>query len=459
MAALLFSGCASEIGSNGRTASQAETESSSVSEADSSSVPETKGGTTALAADESSSEAQESTAETSGKKEEKDKGIAPPSDKGSLNVLLSTSSSVNADEVQAKFEALGGKVKFSYCSDGVLFNMISAAQLADNPVDIASFDNGLMYPYGISQNMIVPMDNALNLNSDRWEPVRENTQMFTLNGWHYVLPINIRAAYGLYYYTDQVKSVTGKDPAELYASGGWTNEVFDEMLKTWHDKGKPYGVAGWYGQPMMLSTGKTLIGFDSYTSGFYNNCFDWDILDIANELYALKANEHITASSFLDPVKALDNGAMFYSGTMFDGDAAGERDQLACVPMPSRDGVQHYYQAYVDGLVLVKGIKNKDSARCFLECLSECDNSFKGKYADAFLPEGAKPVYSYGMGISPKASTDASQNSGFPYAIVPFIYSAPYESGEWDSVCAYFANSLTSELTIINNNIRKIFGD
>ena len=44
-------------------------------------------------------------------------------------------------------------------------------------------------------------------------------------------------------------------------------------------------------------------------------------------------------------------------------------------------------------------------------------------------------------------------------AIVPFIYSAPRDSGEWDSVCAYFAEPLTSELTIINNKIRKIYGD
>ncbi len=456
-AALLFSGCANEIGSGGKTSADSSSQNSSSLADSSSSKAEVTGGTSVSVTDSDTSDSAETTADTPKKTDKQ--GISPPDDGGKLNVLLSTDSSINADQIKEKYEALGGEVKYSYCSTGVLFNMISAAQLADNPVDIASFDNGLMYPYGISENMIEPMDMALNLNSERWKPYMDNARLFALNGWHYVLPINVRAAYGLYYYADTVRSATGIDPEELVRNNAWTNNTLDEMLKTWHDGGRPYGLAGWYGQPMMIATGKTLVGFDENTSGFYNNCFDWDILNVATELYALKANEHVSYCPYGDPVKALDNGAMFYSGTMFEGDTAEERDQLRCVPMPTFDGAQHYYQAYVDGLVLVKGIKNTDSARCWLECLSECDNSFSGKYSETYALPDSKAVYSYGMGISPKASTDASLSGGFPMAIVPFIYSAPYDSGEWDSVCAYFANPLTGELTVINNKIRKIYGD
>lgn len=456
---LLLSGCANEIGAKGKTAS--EPSSSAVSSAaDSSSEAKPSGGTSAAAHSDSSQNADDSTsAQPDSGKESKKEGIAPPEDNGKLNVLLSVGSSINAEQAKQKFTELGGNANIKTCADSDLFNRISAASLADDPVDVASFDNGLMYPYGISQDMIEPMDSALNLNAERWQPYMETAKLFTLNGWHYVLPINVRAAYGLYYYKDSVKSVTGYDPAELAANGEWTNEKFDEMVKTWHDKAKPYGLAGWYGQPMMVATGKTLVGFDENTSGFFNNCFDWDILAVADELYYLKGNAYVTSCPYVDLVKALDSGAMFYSGTMLEGEKAEEREQLTCVPMPSQDGKQHFYQAYIDGLVLVKGIKNTDSARCFIECVSECDNSVVGKFADSYMPAGAKPAYSYGMGISPRASTDASQNGSFPLAIIPFIYSAPQDAGEWDSVCAYYAEPLTSELTIVNNKIRKIYGD
>ena len=241
-AALLLSGCASEIGAGGRTAPES-TADSFYTPADSSSEAKPSGGTSVTAAqdDTGSGTSDESVAEVTGGETKKD-GIEPPDDGGKLNVLLSVNSSINAGQAEQKFAELGGKVKYSYCSDGVLFNMISAAQLADNPVDIASFDNGLMYPYGISENMIEPMDLAVNLNSKRWQPYMENANLFALNGWHYVLPINVRAAYGLYYYSDTVKSVTGRDPADLVSRGEWTNDVFDEMLKTWHDKGRAYGL-------------------------------------------------------------------------------------------------------------------------------------------------------------------------------------------------------------------------
>ena len=384
------------------------------------------------------------------------KSIKPPTDEGKLSILVSTASAVNYEAAAELFESLGGTAELTYCAENNLYDSITSSALADKPVDIASFDNGLMYPYAVSQSMLEPIEKAVDLNSQRWYYAIPSANMFKLSGWHYVLPFSTYSARALYYYSDMIVSVTGIDPADYVASGEWTTAKLDEIIDIWHSKGGDKALAGDWGTPMYLRSGSTVVTYDEETAGFSNNSFDPKIAKEANRLYKYKADGRVVDAGFMNVTDALDHGALFYSAGYEEAKRKSMRPQLSAVPIPTDDGSQSVYYAKIDGAVLVKGIKNNDSARCFFECASTVSALPQGELGESFLPPySAKAVYPYGLGIAPKLSSDSKKpDDGFPHAAVPLMYSAPYYTDVWDQVCIHFTEPITSELSALNNRLR-----
>lgn len=437
-ALVMLSGCAQKLENNGA-------------------LPEAENGGASSSADLAESSASEDSAEVY------TADIPLLENGGSISVLACEGSVVDYRAAAELFKAAGGEVSLSYCAEDMLFDSISAKALADKRVDIASFDNGLMYPYGVSKDMLEPIDTLIDLNSSRYSNIMLAAELFNIGGLHYVLPLNVSSAYGLYYYPDTVTEITGTDPAEYAENGEWTIDRLEQMLKAWYEyKGdeddEPRhtpGLSGEYGTSLYLSTGRTLIGYDRNSSGFFNNSFDPEIAEIADRLYSFKQKGYINDTGFINAEEALGSGAMFYSGSFAEAQKNGADHALKAVPFPTEDGSVRYYHARIDGAVLVKGIEQTEAARVFLECAMQAPSALEGELADVFTPpRSARPVYPYGYGLAPKLSQDASKpDDGFPHAVIPLMYSAPYYTGTWEAVCAYFSKTITSELSRLNNEL------
>lgn len=442
-ALIMFSGCAQKLGNNGTLPDKA----------NSSAASDTVEG-----------------AKETGKRDSEYTELIPSENVGKISVLVSDESLFDHSAAAELFREMGGELSLSYCAEDMLFDSITEKKLADSRVDIASFDNGLMYPYGVSKGMLEPIDTVLDLNSSRYNNIGLTAELFNIGGLHYVFPLNVSAAYALYYDPEKVMSVTGIDPAESSANGEWTTAALEQMLKAWYEytgedeqgedeqdeePAHAAGLAGEYGTPMFLSTGKTLIGYDKGSSGFFNNSFDKELARVADLLYSFKRQGYICETDFLSAEEALGAGAMFYAGSLAKSQTLDNETEFKAVPFPTEDGTVRYYQARIDGAVIVKGLEYTDSARAFLECASRVASPPEGDFAEAFTPpHSARPVYPYGYGLSPKLSDDASKpDDGFPHAVIPLMYSAPYYTGTWEAVCSYFAEPLTTELSRLNNNI------
>lgn len=437
-ALIMFSGCAQKLGNNGALPDKA----------DSSAAFDTLGG-----------------ADDTGERPSGYIELIPSENVGKISVLVSDRSLFDHNAAAELFREMGGELSLSFCAEDMLIDSISEKKLADSRVDIASFDNGLMYPYGVSKGMLEPIDTVLDLNSSRYNNIGLASDLFNIGGLHYVFPFNVSAAYALYYDPEKVMSVTGIDPAESAANGEWTVALLEQMLKEWYEytdedeqdeePAHAAGLAGEYGMPMFLSTGKTLIGYDKGSSGFFNNSFDKELARVADMLYSFKQQGYICETDFLSVEEALGAGAMFYAVGFAKSQTPDSETNLRAVPFPTEDGTVRFFQARIDGAVLVNGLKYTDSARAFLECALKSASPPEGDFAEAFVPpNSARPVYPYGCGLSPKLSLDASKpDDGFPHAVIPLMYSAPYYTGTWESVCSYFAKPLTTELSRLNNNI------
>ncbi len=385
----------------------------------------------------------------------------PPENSAELNVLISMEPVTNYVRAAEVYLSQGGKIKVVKTPKDALYDQISAETVAGKHIDIAQFDNGMMFPYGATQGLIMPTDYAIDYTAARWDECRKLSEAFNINNWHYVAAFGSSARNVLYYSKRFITAGGYEDPAELYKNGKWTTEKFCDMLRKWGASGGMCGVAGHdVEQGLSMGSGKSLITYDHACGGFSNSVYDPDICVAMNYIYGLKY-EGLIGSTAYDIPSAFREGALFWSGTLAEGEAYTDKDTLGAVPFPTLTGrkADRCYAAEYDGLVLLKNTKNLTEARAYFECVREQEHAPEGTYAKKYT--AGTPIYEYGMGISPKVSdNEAGANGDFDKAIIPLMYTEGPELGDWDDVVCYgLSFDLNHELIAENNEIAdKIFG-
>lgn len=386
--------------------------------------------------------------------------IAPPTDGAELSLLITDDCMTDYAAAAEQFKALGGNVKVTKTTRGELCGAVSASVLSKRSVDIAQFDNGMMFPYAAANGLIEPCDLAVNVCGKKWDKCRELSADFTMNNWHYVLAFGRSAETVLYYNKDTLAAYGLPDPAKLYSENEWTTERFCDMLRSRRSMGGECTIAGHdFERGLLFGSGQTMIRYDTGAEGYSSNIYIPEINDVMGMIYGLKYDDIIGGTDAGSLDDALRGGVLFWSGTYAEGQSSS-LSQLSAVPFPTLKGDKKCYAAKYDGLVLVKGTPNTDSARAFFECALAQSRDLTGKFAEAFCPKG-KALYDFGMGISPMVSdSSAHANEDFDKAIVPLLYSADPNMGSWDDVCYHFSYYLHPELTTLNNALaNRIFGN
>jgi multiple sugar transport system substrate-binding protein len=436
-----LSGCKKEIKANGRTAPQTE-ESSSLSSESSATDSSSNDMQTDI---ESHSDEPLSASDT---EEQKTANMEELVFLGDIDITA------DSDERALYgidlYENAGGKIRYEQCVKSELYDKLAESELAKNQIDAALYDNGMAYPYACMNSIFQPIDGLVDFDSELWQGVKSAADKFELNGWHYTAPAAVIPA-SLFYYS---KSVVGQfgfdDPYELYSEGKWNWNAWENMVRTYSDKSSGrYGIGGDYGRAVFLSTGKTLIGFEKSTESFVTNIFDADLANAADLLYGLK-NDGICYDGMASTNDCTGGTLLFYAagGSLADS-LPGD---ISSVPPPSfsEDG-KTKMQADITAFMWVNGSDKPEEFKLLLECSRKAGIERMAEFP-YFSADSA--VYDFSGGISDRLS-DAGQNENFGAGVIPFMYSAPSEYGEWDSICGYFSNAITVELSILNNKYVK----
>ncbi|MCR5122679.1 MAG: hypothetical protein K6B74_09700 [Ruminococcus sp.] len=387
----------------------------------------------------------------------------PPENSTELTVLVAMDSVTDYVRAAEAYLTKGGKIRVVKSSRDTLYDQIVAESAAGRHIDIAQFDNGMMFPYGVTKDFIVPVDLAIDFSDTRWDECRKLSEAFELNNWRYAAVFGCTAK-NILFYNQKLFAANGfADPQDLYESGQWTTEKFCELLRIWRNTGGKYGIAGHdHEMNLCMGSGKSLITFDRACGGFSNSVYDPYICMVMNYIYGLKDENLMYPSGYGDVASAFRDGTLFWSGTREEYESFGDRSGLGAVPFPTLTGSREdrCYAADYDGLVLIKGTKDFAAARAYFENVRKESHKPAEDIAKVFCPDGT-PVYEYGMGISPRVSDSASgANGSFDKAIVPLMYTESPSLGDWDTnVCFGLSSYINEELITENNAIAaKVYG-
>lgn len=373
-----------------------------------------------------------------------------PLDGDSEKELTFLSSDFSDSETPAEFdlfEEMGGKIKYVKCGENQLYDFLSVRKSAAEQTDITEFDNALAFPYACMNGIFQPIDHIADFKSELWKDAADTADSFELNGWHYVAPCAVFPDTLFYYSRKTFDELGFDDPYKLYCEGKWDWNVWEKMSREYADtEENRFGTGGDYERSVFISVGRTAINFDGDSESFLNNLFDPQLARAADLLYTLKADNICPDKQFSDIESVSDGELLFYAA---EADLFCEiSDGIAAVPPPSDpQNDERYWQANIKSYMWVSGSEKSDAFRCLLECARQTEKARSESLAD--MTSGTA-IYDYSSGISPRLIY-SDQNENFGTGVIPLIYSAPYKNGEWDSICGYFSDVVTAELSALNN--------
>lgn len=413
------------------------------------------------AAETTETETETTAAEETDDSVEEEQGIVMPED-NTLTVLIGDDHEKLLESCNNYFESLGGELTKEVVDSDLMYDAIAAGTISDKPIDVATFDNGMLFPYFAVNGVAAPIDHEIDMPalSDK---LQDAADLFAINNWHYVFPLGIEQSYRLLYDTETLKKYKLDDPAFM-PEGDWNVEKLCEMIGIFHDKGGEFPISGNYGEPIHISTGNALAVFERDPAGFYNNLFDPSMAETTDLLFQLKEKNIVMDRQFASPAEAFKEGVLFYSATLFEAEKEELPETVKSVAVPTLKTLDRHSELKVYGLTLMEASEHKQAAECYLKCAAEYADadSMTGAFAyDYRLDSLDRTVYPYDKGISPGVSySPAHMNEESQLAVSPLIYTGLENKEDWGGVCAYYSKLFINDCTALNNIISKdIYGD
>ena len=263
-----------------------------------------------------------------------------------------------------------GKVEWVQCTSDNKFDTLTNRILGGEPVDMFPYEWDAV-PNGVYKDQYQPLDDYVDLDDEIWDDMRDAIDMYEYNGKHYVIPYAISDPL-LITYSRQLCEENGlDDPSELYQDGEWDWDAFMEMMKKFvanGDGSERYGIAGWFGQAMVQSTGKTIINFDG--KQFTNNINDPDIEAAENlmaEMHSLNLYDPNWYSYFPDTHNILFYGMADWA--LGASNANNQDADIMVVPFPkSPDADEYYLCGNFAAKMLVKNSTRGDAVATYILC-------------------------------------------------------------------------------------------
>lgn len=129
-------------------------------------------------------------------------------------------------------ERFGGTVETEICGSTEVPERLGVLMASGQSPDIIRSGWEYMPGYFIN-NRFQPMDDWLDINSPIWKDMSNILESYAYNGKHYYWPSNLSPNYGITYCTANVEATGCKDPMDLYFSGEWTWNEFEDILLKW----------------------------------------------------------------------------------------------------------------------------------------------------------------------------------------------------------------------------------
>jgi len=302
-----------------------------------------------------------------------------------------------------------GTIKYIQTTYDTKFDDLAAAVIAGDSPDFCGADDMDMFPRGAIKNMIEPIDDYIDFNSDLWKGIKEASDQFVYNGKHYVGISRVDPAYIWVYNKNVIEENGFTDPAELWHNGQWNWDTFCDMCKEFADPDNDkYALDAWYYENALTeSTGLPLIGMKD--GKIVNNIDDPRLAKAQNMMYDLQLNHVVypknennwnvrggkdkwgtglaTGLTLFYPIGfwAIEDAPSVTApfGNIADG-------EVMFVPVPcAKDSDAQYIPSRIHGFCIVKGAKNPEGVAAWMDCTryAEADPKAKQVTIDQFTKD------------------------------------------------------------------------
>jgi len=382
------------------------------------------------------------------------------------------------------FEEKGGKIKYSQTSSMNKYDKLAARLMSNNPPDMFWYEQSMTFPANCIKEMFQPVDDIVDFDSAMWSDVKDVAEQFTLNGKHFVAPINFLPGSVITYDKSMIDAAGLDDPYELYQNGEWNWDNWYDMMSEFVSNApadvERFGINGWFQTQVIQQTGKTMVNYDG--EKFTNNINDPDIERAEDLLYQVGKNNLVNGNWLGNAKQALKDGnLLFYCmGTwaMTGNNGPSDADTWRVVPVPSGPNPdEKHMTSDMTAYMWVRGSTAKEAVKCWYECcrMANTDETYKENGKEKFL--NANPnwtedmyqvivdcssseynqVFDYGYGISSTMSDDNANEDGNCVTRKLYEYTNKADDNgkqfSWTELRESYSATVDAELKTINDAV------
>ncbi len=383
------------------------------------------------------------------------------------------------------FESKGGKITYESCSSIEKYEKLASELMANNPPDMFWYESGMTFPCNCVKEMFQPIDEIVDFDQPLWSDVKGMAEQYTMNGRHYVAPINYLPSSVLTYDKDVIEAAGLDDPYEMYQDGGWDwNDWYDmmfEYVSQAPDGEDRYGVNGWFAPFIFHSTGKTIIYYDESTGQYEQRLGDADLARAANFLYDIKKNDLYLDGWIGQTSDCFKSNCLFYAmgpWASIDSHTPKEDDHWGMVPMPKDPNSDTRYTTIdINAYMWVNGSTKKEAMKTWMECARIVyvdpeytatekakfdetnpywtDEMYEAAYVDTVSDKFVQ-LYDPGYGISTVLSDNDAATNDTLEAINALMYRwvmVENDDGSqytWTQLCETYKPTIVQELDTFN---------
>ena len=350
-------------------------------------------------------------------------------------------------------DQFGGKITWVECGANEKFDVLASRLNAGDPVDMFPYDEKA-FPDGVLKNQFQPLDDYLDLDDPVWADMKDAIEMYAYNGKHYVIPYSVSDPVLITYSRQMCVENNLDDPYELYQKGKWNWDAFMSMMDSFvQNRNDRCGICGQFGQALVQSTGKTVIGFDG--TQFSNQISDSAIESAESLLSQIQAKGFYADGWYNHFPETHD--ILFYAMPDWSlglSNASNPDSDLMVVPFPKYSRADKYYlTGNYNARMLVQNSSKGESVAKYILCerLAETEKVYQTATRQKALTPETSPT-----GLTLSYITDEQYDAIQSYKqdgkiVFDFGYgmgTAMYNNGEYTFESRGVMNNISDALLI-----------
>lgn len=276
-------------------------------------------------------------------------------------------------------ETYGGNIDYISCAWDERISKLQVMISSGDSPDLVDRET-ITFPHLMSKNVYEDLTGYIDISQPQWDGYEDLIERYTWNGCHYYYPFTVNALPDcLIYDAGRFRSLGLDDPRDLYDSGNWTWETFEQMMIDFMkaDTDAIGGVYGLVSNDIILTTGTPLITIEN--GQIINNVGSADVERAANYLMGLRRQGLAVRGDGMwsNEPAPLVKGKVAFLGVgqwkITDFCKNYPEQDFQFVPYP-RDpsAVAYYYNTSAFGYMVPKGSDNVEGAAAFIDIMRKC---------------------------------------------------------------------------------------